>query len=112
MESIRRRRRAKGLTQKQLAEMIDVSESHVSQIESGKRKPSFGILLKLGEALDCTVQDLLFGEINPATRSDGGEDGFEEFKEIYKELTAENAASLKDFALFLVQLQRSQDGHK
>lgn len=112
MESIRRRRKAKGLTQKQLAAMIDVTESHISQIESGKRKPSFGILLKLGEALDCTVQDLLFGEINPATRSDGEVDGFEEFKEIYNELTAENAASLRDFALFLVQLQKSQDGHK
>lgn len=74
---VREKRKAKGLTQKQLAELVDVSESQISQIETGKRKPGFETLLKLGEALDCTVQDLFDDEKNPATGSDGEEENKE-----------------------------------
>ena len=67
MEIIRQLRLAKGLTQEELAKMVDVTGSQISQIESGKRKPSFETLLKLGEALDCSSAYLLMGEKNPVT---------------------------------------------
>lgn len=57
--NIRQIRKARGLTQKQLADMIDVSESIISQYENGKKSPSNETLLKLGEALDCSVSDIL-----------------------------------------------------
>ena len=57
--NIKQIRKARGLTQAQLAKLIDVSESMVSQYESGKKSPSNETLLKLGEALDCSVSDIL-----------------------------------------------------
>lgn len=57
--NIKEIRKARGLTQAQLAKMIDVSESMVSQYESGKKFPSFETLLKMGEAFDCPVSDIL-----------------------------------------------------
>ena len=57
--NIRQIRKARGLTQKQLADMIDVSESIISQYENERKSPSNETLLKLGEALDCSVSDIL-----------------------------------------------------
>lgn len=71
MENIRDLRKAKGLTQKQLAKLIDVTESQVSQIENGKRNPGFETLLKLGEVFGCSVDDIVRGKKIPATESDG-----------------------------------------
>lgn len=72
MENLKRLRKAKGLTQKELGEMCDVSESMIGLVENGNRSPSFELLLKLGEALDCTVDDLLRGEKNPALDKEDG----------------------------------------
>lgn len=57
--NIKQIRLARGMTQKQLADLVDVSESMISQYESGKKSPSNETLLKLGEALDCSVSDIL-----------------------------------------------------
>lgn len=59
MENMKKLRKAKGLTQKELAQLVDLSESQISLIESGKRFPSFEALLKIAEALDCESTDLL-----------------------------------------------------
>ena len=70
METIRERRKAMGLTQKQLAKLIDVTESQVSQIENGKRNPGFETLLKLGEVFGCSVDDIVRNKKIPDTVSD------------------------------------------
>ena len=44
-------RKARGLTQEQLAEMIDVEQKHVSRIESGKNYPTIDLLEKMAAAL-------------------------------------------------------------
>ena len=71
MANIRELRKAKGLTQKQLAKLVDVTESQISQIENGKRNPGFETLLKLGEVFECSVDDIVREKITPATESDG-----------------------------------------
>lgn len=71
MENLKPLRKQKGLTMKQLGELVGVSESMIGYLESGERSPSFETLLKLGEALDCTVDFLLRGEIK--TPSEIGE---------------------------------------
>jgi len=48
---IREIRKARGLTQEQLAEMIDVEQKHVSRIESGKNYPTIDRLEKMAAAL-------------------------------------------------------------
>ena len=57
--NIKKLRKAHGLTQKELADKVDVTESMISQYESGKKFPSYETLLKLGEALECQVSDIL-----------------------------------------------------
>lgn len=71
MENLRQMRINKGLTMKQLGEMTDVSESQIGMIETGKRKPSFELLLKLCEVFDCSIDDLVYGKKIPITESDG-----------------------------------------
>ena len=74
MENLRRLRKAKGLTMKELGEKVEVTESMIQMLETGKRKPSFELLLKLGEVLDCSVDDLVREEKEPVTESDGSVD--------------------------------------
>lgn len=57
--NIRILRNEKGFTQLELAKRVDVSESMISQYETGKKMPSYETLLKLGEALECSVSDIL-----------------------------------------------------
>lgn len=42
-----------------LADLSGVSESAIGMYETGKRKPSFEVLLRLSEALGCTVDELV-----------------------------------------------------
>lgn len=48
-------RKARGLTQEQLAEMIDVEQKHVSRIESGKNFPTIDRLEKIAAALNVPL---------------------------------------------------------
>jgi transcriptional regulator with XRE-family HTH domain len=48
-------RKARGLTQEQLAEMIDVEQKHVSRIESGKNYPTIDRLEKISAALNVPL---------------------------------------------------------
>ena len=71
MENLRRIRKAKGLTMKDLGKAVGVSESMIGMIETGKRNPGYELLLKLSEELGCSYEDLIDGEKNPATSGDG-----------------------------------------
>lgn len=57
------RRKAKGLTQMQLAEKLSVTDRAVSKWETGKSMPDSSIMLPLCEELEITVNDLLCGEV-------------------------------------------------
>ncbi len=67
---IRLLRKNAGLTQKELAEMINVSEKTVSKWETAKGLPDVNILPSLSKALGTTVDSLLNGraEIKPAMK--------------------------------------------
>lgn len=70
MNNLREIRKSKKLTMKQLGEMVGVTESMIGQIETNKRNPSYETLLKLGEALECSVADIT--QKNPVTTMDDG----------------------------------------
>ena len=55
-------RNAKGFTQKQLAEIIMVSDRTISKWECGKGFPDPSLLESLSEALDITVGDIVSGK--------------------------------------------------
>lgn len=57
--NLREIRKSRGLTMKQLGDMVGVTESAIGLWETGKREPKNEMLLKLGEALDCSVLDII-----------------------------------------------------
>ena len=59
VNNIKKIRKKRGLTQKQLSEMIMVNQSTVAMWETGKSVPKAANPLKLSATLDCSVDDLL-----------------------------------------------------
>lgn len=55
-------RKEQGLSQKQLADQLDVTDKTVSKWETGYRMPDASILLKLSSVLQIDVNELLAGE--------------------------------------------------
>ena len=55
-------RKAKGLTQRQLADTLSISDKTISKWECRKGLPEVSLMLPLCAALDITVNDLLSGE--------------------------------------------------
>lgn len=49
----------KDLTQDQLAEIMDVSQHHISGIENGKENMSLGKILELSQFLKVDIETLL-----------------------------------------------------
>ena len=56
---IKEMRKERGLTQRQLAEKLNISEKTVSKWETGNGLPDTGLMLPLCEALNITVNELL-----------------------------------------------------
>ena len=54
----------KGISQEQLAEMLDVTPTHVKHMESGRRKPSVEILFAISDKLNMSLDSLLVDECN------------------------------------------------
>ena len=49
---IKQSRKAKGLTQEQLAELMGIDDKHLSRIEKGFHSPKFSIIQKLAKVLE------------------------------------------------------------
>lgn len=96
MEALRRLRREKGISMKELGKKIGVAESTISQYETGKREPDFETLLKLGEFFNVSVDYLLRGE---------------KYHEKTPALTAKDERDIsKKLEEALSQLESSQEG--
>lgn len=61
---IRAERRKQDLTQEQLAEMADISDSFMGHIERGGRTLSIETLAKLANALNLSIEYIVCGEFN------------------------------------------------
>ena len=58
---IREKRKEKGLSQERLAKLVQVSQPFIAEIESGRKKPSVDLLMRI-----CAVLDIsLFGSGEP-----------------------------------------------
>lgn len=56
--NIKKYRKQKKLSQNQLAELLDISREHLAKIETTKRSISLGLLFKLSETLEISLQEL------------------------------------------------------
>lgn len=48
------------LSQKELSSLLNISRSHISEIESGKNRPSYDLLEKYSEVFEVPVSNLIF----------------------------------------------------
>lgn len=58
-ERIRAERIEAGLTQRQLAESVDVGTPHISKIENGRENPSDALITLIAKRLDVNRDELL-----------------------------------------------------
>jgi molybdate-binding protein/DNA-binding XRE family transcriptional regulator len=65
--SIRLVRRARGLSQEELARLAGISRQSVNAIEAGRTDPSTSVALALSRALRCSVEELFSGDPAPET---------------------------------------------
>jgi transcriptional regulator with XRE-family HTH domain len=56
---LRKLRTDRGLTQGQLAERCGTSVPAISNLEAGNNSPTLGTLVRLADALECKVSDLV-----------------------------------------------------
>lgn len=59
---IEEKRKEKGLSQESLGTLVDVSAAFISQVEKGKRNPSYGLLQKISVELDVPLEYLVGGD--------------------------------------------------
>ena len=59
---IRKIRRDRDITQRELSEALCVERSTIAKWETGKSKPSPEMYQRIAAVLDCTVDELLKGE--------------------------------------------------
>ena len=67
--NIRRFREAKGLTQEQLAERLNVTRQAVSNWETEKTQPDIDTLQRIAQVLEVSVEELIYGERSSTTTS-------------------------------------------
>lgn len=63
-QKIRKYRKAKGLSQEELAEKIGISVTHMSHIETGNTKLSLPVFIDLANVLEVQADDLISEEPN------------------------------------------------
>ena len=61
---IRELRKAKNLTQEQVASLISVSDNHVSKIETGNSSISLNVFINIAKVFDVSLDYLMFGTLN------------------------------------------------
>ena len=65
-QRIRKIRKARELSQEQLSEMVGISVTHMSHIETGNTKLSLPVLVDLANALEVRTDDLLYDKVTAA----------------------------------------------
>ena len=60
---IRRKRSENHISQAALAEMIQVSVQHMSNVENAKTKASLETVIEIANALDCSLDELVCGSL-------------------------------------------------
>ncbi len=63
-EKLRILRKQRGLTIRELADKLDVHNTYVNKLETGKRSPSANIILKVIQFFDVSADQLIRDELD------------------------------------------------
>lgn len=91
-QRIRKYRKAHGLSQNQLSEMVGISVTHLSHIETGNTKLSLPVLVDIARVLDVRTDDLLFDAPSDKVLS------VKEWNDLLKSCSPETARIIVDIA--------------
>ncbi len=58
-ENIKEARKARGMSQDELAEMVNVHQTYISQVERGVSNLTIAMLERIADVLDCSIDGLL-----------------------------------------------------
>lgn len=64
-------RKAKNLTQRELADMVGVATTYMNQLEKGKKQFSLQSFINIAKALDVSLDYLVYGTLPQITKEDG-----------------------------------------
>ncbi len=62
-EKLRTLRERRGLSQRQLGDMLGVTRTHVSRMERGEKTPNVAMVLKVADIFGVTTDQLIRDEI-------------------------------------------------
>lgn len=93
-ERIRAIRKAKGLTQQQLAELSGLDDAYIGSVERGERNFSIDTFEKVLVALNVTINELMTSQDKPSGRGFNKGSAIDEFIAITSELTEEQLSIL------------------
>ena len=90
---IRAERKRLGLSQEELAEMVNISAVHMSHIETGNTKLSLPVLVDLANALQVRADDLLFDSSRDSVSATA-----DELQQLLNSCDAQQAKAILDIA--------------
>ncbi|WP_127547448.1 helix-turn-helix domain-containing protein [Paenibacillus amylolyticus] len=94
-ERIRKFRKAKGLTQQQLAELSGLDDAYIGSVERGERNFSIDTLEKIVGGLNISLSNL-FLDYNDANQQDAARrDAIVEYVSLLNELNSEQVETLR-----------------
>ncbi len=96
-QQIRKHRKSKKYTLEQLAEILDVSTTFIGQIERAKGIPSLETLVKIANALDVSIDSLVFNNLT-------GKSGNSYFLNTVSALTEDFSTTEKDLLIKHIEI--------
>lgn len=102
IENIKAIRKAKGLSQKDLAEKSSLTPSQFSLIENGKQQPGINILVRIASALEVEVGEFF---MNP----DVSKRSFQDKLELMKNLPENERSAIETMIDIAIERQREKE---
>lgn len=100
---IRAVRQKQGLSQEELCNLVDISQSHMSHIESGKTKLSLIAVIAIANALRATTDSLLYDNVQVSVSAYD-----KDFKDLLEDCTEDERRILLENALQLKAILRKK----
>ena len=91
-------RRARGLTQEQLSQMVELSPNYLSNIETGLKTPKLETLVRLMNALQCDANARLADVVDTTVSQESGQ-----FSGALAELRLEDQRRIRKVLEVLIQ---------